>query len=107
MKAQDLLCPYTVTIGIDWADAKHDVFERYLDGSICQHHIASAPEAIGEWLWALRSRAKGGRVAIGVEMSRSPLFHSLSQFGLDRHLPHQSSHFGPLPANVLSRPSQG
>ena len=79
MKTQDLLCPYTVTIGIDWADSKHDVFERYLDGSIYQHQIASAPEAVREWLWAVRSRAKGGRVAIGVEMSRGPLFHSLSQ----------------------------
>jgi transposase len=79
MKAQDILCPYTVTIGIDWADSKHDVFERYLDGSICQHEIASAPEAVREWLWALRSRAKGGRVALGIETSRGPLFHSLSQ----------------------------
>ncbi|HEY1478127.1 MAG TPA: hypothetical protein VGF37_10635 [Chthoniobacterales bacterium] len=62
MKAQDILCLYTATIGIDWADSKHDVFERYLDGSICQHQIASTPEAVGEWLWALRCRAKGGRV---------------------------------------------
>jgi hypothetical protein len=55
------------------------VFERYLDGSICQHQIASAPEAVEKWLQALCSRAKGGRVTIGIEMSRGPLFHSLSQ----------------------------
>jgi Transposase len=79
MKAQDTLPHYSVTIGIDWADSKHDVFERYLDGLICQHQIASAPEAVEKSLQALCSRAKGGRVAIGIEMSRGPLFHSLSQ----------------------------
>jgi hypothetical protein len=108
MKAQDILCPYTATIGIDWADSKHDVFERYVDGSICQHQIASTPEAVGQWLWALRRRAKGGRVAIGVETYRGPLFHSLSQH-LDwiDNLPCQSSIFSSLSADVLSQSRQG
>ena len=76
---EDTRTPYSVTIGIDWADSKHDVFERHLDGLIYQHQIATAPEAVGEWLAALRSRTKGGRVAVGIEMSRGPLFHTLSQ----------------------------
>lgn len=79
MNAQNMLFSYAVTIGIDWADAKHDVFERYPDGSVRQLQIASSPEAVWEWLLVLRSRAKGGRVAIGAELCRGPLFHSLSQ----------------------------
>jgi hypothetical protein len=55
MNAQNMLCPSPVTIGIDWADSKHDVFERYPDGSIRQLQIASSPEGVGEWLLGLRS----------------------------------------------------
>jgi hypothetical protein len=88
MKAQDTICPYTVTIGIDWADSKHDIFEHYLDGTICQHQIASAPEAVGEWLRALCSRAKSGRVCHWRRNLSWPTF-SLPEpaCGLDRHLP--------------------
>ena len=70
---------YAVTVGIDWADSKHDVFERHPDGSLHQYQISSSPEAIANWLFALRSVAAEGRAAVAVEQRRGPLFHRLSQ----------------------------
>jgi transposase len=71
--------PYAVTVGIDWADLKHDVFERHPDGSLHRQQISSSPEAITNWLFALRSVSAEGRVAVAVEQRRGPLFHCLSQ----------------------------
>ena len=71
--------PYAVTVGIDWADLKHDVFERHPDGSLHNQQISSSPEAITNWLFALRSVSTQGRVAVAVEQRRGPLFHCLSQ----------------------------
>jgi hypothetical protein len=51
---------YTVTVGIDWADLKHDVFERHSDGSLHHQQISSSPEAISNWLFALRSVSAEG-----------------------------------------------
>jgi len=70
---------YAVTVGIDWADLKHDVFERHPDGSLHHQQISSSPEAITDWLFALRSVSAEGRVAVAVEQRRGPLFHCLSQ----------------------------
>lgn len=57
---------YAVTVGIDWADLKHDVFERHPDGSLHHQQISSSPEAITNWLFALRSVSAEGRVAVAV-----------------------------------------
>jgi transposase len=70
---------YAVTVGIDWADLKHDVFERHPDGSLHHQQISSSPEAITDWLFTLRSVSAEGRVAVAVEQRRGPLFHCLSQ----------------------------
>ena len=70
---------YAVTVGIDWADLKHDVFERHPDGSLHHQQISSSPEAITNWLFALRSVSAQGRVAVALEQRRGPLFHCLSQ----------------------------
>ena len=64
-------------VGIDWADLKHDVFERHPDGSLHHQQISSSPEAITDWLFALRSVSD--RVAVAVEQRRGPLFHCLIQ----------------------------
>lgn len=66
---------YAVTVGIDWADLKHDVFERHPDGSLHHQKISSSPEAITNWLFALCSVSAEGRVAVAVEQRRGPLFH--------------------------------
>ena len=47
--------PYKATVGIDWADQKHDVFVRFAKGDSYRRKIDSRPEAIQEWLLELRS----------------------------------------------------
>jgi Transposase len=70
---------YAVTVGIDWADLKHDVFEGHPDGSLHHQQINSSAEAISDWLFALRSVSAEGRAAVAVEQRRGPLFHCLSR----------------------------
>jgi transposase len=65
------------TVGIDWADQKHDVFVRFANGDSYQRKIHSRPEAIQEWLLELRSACAEGKIAIALEQRRGALFYQL------------------------------
>jgi hypothetical protein len=49
---------YAVTVGIDWADLKHDIFERHSDRSLHQQQISSPAQAVNNWLFELRTIAE-------------------------------------------------
>ena len=68
---------YKATVGIDWADQKHDVFVRFANGECSRRKIASRPEAVREWLLELRSTCAEGKIAIALEQRRGPLFYQL------------------------------
>jgi transposase len=69
---------FAAFIGIDWADAKHD---------ICLHAAGSEkrafsalehqPDTIDEWVSTLRARFKGHPIAIGLELNKGPLVSAL------------------------------
>ena len=69
--------PYKATVGIDWADQKHDVFVRFAKGDSYRRKIDSRPEAIQEWLLELRSACADGKIAIALEQRRGALFYQL------------------------------
>jgi transposase len=69
--------PYQATVGIDWADQKHDVFVRFANGHSYRRKIDSRPEAIQEWLLELRSACAEGKIAIALEQRRGALFYHL------------------------------
>ena len=69
--------PYRATVGVDWADQKHDVFVRFANGDSYRRKIASRPEAIQEWLLELRSVCAKGKIAIALEQRRGALFFQL------------------------------
>ena len=69
--------PYKATVGIDWADRKHDVFVRFAKGDSYRRKIDSRPEAIQEWLLELRSACAEGKIAIALEQRRGALFYQL------------------------------
>jgi hypothetical protein len=69
--------PYKATVGIDWADQKHDVFVRFAKGDSYRRKIDSRPEAIQEWLLELRSACAEGKIAIALEQRRGALFYQL------------------------------
>ena len=68
---------YQATVGIDWADQKHDVFVRFRNGNSYRRKIGSRPEAIQEWLLELRSACAEGKIAIALEQRRGALFYQL------------------------------
>jgi hypothetical protein len=70
-------CPYKATVGIDWADQKHDVFVRFATGESYRRKIDSRPQAIQEWLLELRSACAEGKIAIALEQRRGALFYHL------------------------------
>jgi hypothetical protein len=69
--------PYQATVGIDWADQKHEVFVRFANGDSYRRKIDSRPEAIQEWLVELRSACAEGKIAIALEQRRGALFYHL------------------------------
>ena len=72
---------FAVTIGLDWADQKHDLWIHPADGSKAQHlQLEQTPEALHEWVAKLRERFGGQSVAIGIETSRGPVISALMAY---------------------------
>ena len=70
--------PFAVTIGLDWADQKHDLWIRPADGSKTEHlQLPQTPEAVHEWVAKLRERFGNSHVAIALETSRGPVISAL------------------------------
>ncbi len=71
---------YSVYVGIDWADTKHDVCiqpttsdERVFD--VIRHQA----EAIDTWVKDLHQQY-GGRIAVAVELSKGPIVSALQKY---------------------------
>ena len=72
---------FAATIGLDWADQKHDLWLRPADGSKAEHiRLEQTPEALHEWVAKLRVRFGNRPVAIGVETSRGPVISALMAY---------------------------
>jgi len=72
---------YAALIGIDWADAKHDICLinpeiKQREASILRH----SSQTIDEWATALRVRFGGQPVAVCLEQSRGPLIFALMKY---------------------------
>ena len=72
--------PFTAYVGIDWADAKHDICvqaagseEREFD------RIAHTPEAIEVWAQALHQRF-GRPIAVAIELTKGPIVSALQKY---------------------------
>ena len=73
--------PFVARVGIDWADAKHDVCLQpegadTLERSVLIH----TPEAIDEWVRALRQRFGSRPIAIALELAKGPLVYALQKY---------------------------
>ena len=72
---------FAACIGIDWADAKHDLC---LQAEGCERRESSTlehtPEAISVWANSLRRRFGGKPVAICLELNKGPLVYALSEY---------------------------
>ena len=69
---------FAATIGLDWADQKHDLWIRAADGSKIEHlQLEQTPEALQEWVAKMRERFGKCRIALAVETSRGPVISAL------------------------------
>jgi transposase len=72
---------YAALIGIDWADAKHDVC--LLDCASGKREptvIKHTPEELDRWADSLRRRYPGRQVAVCLEQARGPLVYALLKY---------------------------
>ena len=70
---------FTAFIGIDWADAKHDICIQSADGDerefdVIPHQV----ERIDEWAHTMRQRF-GSPIAVAVELSKGPIVYALQK----------------------------
>ena len=71
---------YSVYVGIDWADAKHDFCIRPKDADTREFGvIRHRAEAIDTWVKDLHQRY-GGRIAVAVELSKGPIVSALQKY---------------------------
>ncbi len=71
---------YVAFIGIDWANAKHDVCIQGADSE--QREFAVIPhqvERIDEWAQSLRQRF-GSPIAVAVELTKGPIVSALQKY---------------------------
>jgi transposase len=72
---------FAATIGLDWADRKHDLWLRPANGSKAEHvRLEQTPEALHAWVAKLRERFGGRPVAIGLETTRGPVISALMAY---------------------------
>jgi transposase len=72
---------FAATIGLDWADQKHDLWIRPRQGSQAEHlRLDQNPEALHEWVAKMRKRFSNRKIAIAVETSRGPVVSALMAY---------------------------
>jgi erythromycin esterase-like protein len=75
------LAEFKATLGLDWADQKHDVWIHPSDGSKAERvRVEQTPEALHEWVARLRQRYGNGQIAVGIETSRGPIISALMAY---------------------------
>jgi transposase len=73
--------PYAATIGLDWADKKHDLWIQFAQGGPPEHLILEqSAEAIHDWVALMRPRCHGQPVALAVETSSGAVISALRNY---------------------------
>jgi transposase len=72
---------FAALIGIDWANAKHDICLRAADSETTEHSVLKhSPEAIEAWVRELRQRFGTQVIAIALELDKGPLVYALQKY---------------------------
>ena len=71
---------FAALVGLDWADAKHDVCLQAAGAERREFLILEhSPEAIDAWVQTLRTRFHGQPVAVCLELNKGPIVSALRQ----------------------------
>lgn len=72
---------FAAFVGIDWADAKHDVCLQTAGSAKREYfQLEHTPEAIDAWVTTLRTRFNSQPVAICLELNKGPLVSALRTY---------------------------
>ena len=72
---------FAAFVGLDWADAKHDICLRTADADSRELHVLQhKPEAIDAWVRTLRQRFQGKPIAIALELDEGPIVAALQKY---------------------------
>ncbi len=72
---------FAAFVGIDWADAKHDICLQAAGTAKREYfQLDHTPEAIDAWVTTLRTRFNGQPVAICLELTKGPLVSALRKY---------------------------
>lgn len=81
MNQNRIATSFAATIGLDWADKKHDLWIQARTGGKPEHQIVDqTPEALHEWVATLRQRFANERVALAIETSRGAVISALGAY---------------------------
>lgn len=67
-------------VGVDWSDQEHAYALRTADGGEERGKFSSRPEAVHDWVAALRKHYPDGKIVIALEQSRGALMYALSMY---------------------------
>jgi transposase len=72
---------FAAFVGLDWADAKHDVCLPAVASATCAcRQLDHKPAAIDAWARALQERFAGRPVAVCLALNKGPLVYALRQY---------------------------
>jgi transposase len=72
---------FAAFIGLDWADAKHDICLQVAGSDKRETKILEhRPEVIEAWATALLHRFEGGPIAIALELNKGPIVEALRKY---------------------------
>jgi transposase len=72
---------FAAFVGLDWADAKHDVCLQTAGSATREYfQLEHTPEAIDAWVTTLRTRFNGQPVAICLELNKGPIVSALRKY---------------------------
>jgi len=72
---------FAAFVGLDWADAKHDVCLQAAGSEQREHSsLDHTPEAIEAWVCSLQKRFEGKPIAIGLELNKGPIVFALRKY---------------------------
>jgi transposase len=72
---------FAAFVGLDWADAKHDVCLQAAGSATRERFILEhTPEAIEAWVCSLRQRFEGKPIALCLELNKGPIVFALRKY---------------------------
>jgi transposase len=72
---------FAAFVGLDWADAKHDVCLQAAGTAQREHcSLEHTPEAIEAWVSSLRQRFAGKPIAVCLELNKGPIVSALRKY---------------------------